>query len=94
MLPVMSGTDVLKHLKNDPDLRHIPVQIISAMDSKKEVLDAGAFDYIQKPVSPSDLRQAFSKIENFSTRKVKRLLIVEDDEIQNLAIKELSETAM
>ena len=28
-LPVMEGSEVLKHLKNDPDLRHVPVQIIS-----------------------------------------------------------------
>jgi signal transduction histidine kinase/DNA-binding response OmpR family regulator/CHASE3 domain sensor protein len=89
MLPIMSGADVLKHLKNDPDLRHIPVQIISAMDQRKDVLDAGAFDFIQKPVSSVDLRKAFEKIENFSTKKVKRLLIVEDNEMQNLAIKEL-----
>lgn len=89
MLPIMSGTDVLKHLKNDPDLRHIPVQIISAMDQRKDMLDAGAFDYMQKPVSPPDLRKAFEKIEIFSTRKVKKLLIVEDNEVQNLAIKEL-----
>jgi CheY-like chemotaxis protein/signal transduction histidine kinase/CHASE3 domain sensor protein len=89
MLPVMSGTEVLNHLKNDPELRHIPVQIISAVDSRKEVLAAGAFDFIQKPVSTTELRTAFSRIEDFSSRKVKRLLIVEDNESQNLAIKEL-----
>ncbi len=89
MLPIMNGIDVLRHLKNDPDLRHIPVQIISAADQRKDVLDAGAFDFIQKPVSSIDLRKAFEKIESFSTKKVKRLLIVEDNEMQNLAIKEL-----
>jgi CheY-like chemotaxis protein len=89
MLPIIGGTDVLKHLKNDPELRHIPVQIISSMDERKNVLDAGAFDFIQKPVSSVDLRRAFEKIESFSAKKVKRLLIVEDNETQNLAIKEL-----
>lgn len=89
MLPVMSGIDVLKHLKNDPDLRHIPVQIVSSSDQKKDTLNAGAFDYIQKPASTADLNRAFEKLESFSSRKVKRVLIVEDNETQNLAIKEL-----
>ena len=35
-LPVMDGSQVLKHLKNDPTLRHIPVQVVSGYDRRKE----------------------------------------------------------
>jgi CheY-like chemotaxis protein/CHASE3 domain sensor protein/putative methionine-R-sulfoxide reductase with GAF domain len=88
-LPVMDGADVLKQLKTDPDLRHIPVMIISGYDRKKEGLELGAFDFMQKPISVDDLRRAFIKIENFINKILKKLLIVEDNEGQNNAISEL-----
>lgn len=88
-LPVMDGTEVLKHLKNDPELRHIPVQIISGQDKRKEGLELGAFDFIRKPVSSSDLQNAFARVEEFVNRKLRRLLVVEDNETQNKAIREL-----
>ncbi|GHN00804.1 hypothetical protein WSM22_22930 [Cytophagales bacterium WSM2-2] len=88
-LPVMDGVEVLKKIKNDPDLRHIPVQVISAFDQKKEGMRLGAFDYIRKPVSISDLQKAFDNINQFTSKKLKKLLIVEDNEMQNIAIREL-----
>lgn len=88
-LPVMDGAEVLRHLKNDPDLRHIPVQIISGYDMKRESLELGAFNFIQKPISKEQLNNSFEKIEEFLSRKLKKLLVVEDNENQNKAIREL-----
>ena len=88
-LPIMDGAEVLKQLKMDPDLRHVPVQIISGYDRKKEGLELGAFDFMQKPISKNDLQIAFNKIEDFISKKLKKLLIVEDNEDQNNAIREL-----
>ncbi len=88
-LPVMDGNEVLHLIKNDPQLRHIPVQIISAYDRKKEGMLQGAFNYLTKPVSVEDLNSAFDRIEIFSNKKLKKLLIVEDDKQQNIAIREL-----
>ncbi|HEY1007135.1 MAG TPA: response regulator, partial [Sphingobacteriaceae bacterium] len=88
-LPVMDGSQVLKHLKNDPDLRHIPVQVISGYDRKKEGFELGAFDFVKKPVNQAELNSAFGRIEEFINRKLKKLLVVEDNPSQNLAIREL-----
>lgn len=88
-LPVMGGIEVLKLIKSDPELRHVPVQIISAYDEKKQGLQLGAFDFLKKPVLPEQLRKAFDKIESFKNRRLKKLLIVEDNELQNNAIREL-----
>jgi CheY-like chemotaxis protein/CHASE3 domain sensor protein len=88
-LPVMDGAEVLKHLKNDPDLRHVPVQIISGYDRRKEGMELGAFDFIRKPVNRDDLKNALDKIEDFVSKKLKKLLILEDNEQQNKAIREL-----
>ncbi|PZR36575.1 MAG: histidine kinase [Azospira oryzae] len=88
-LPVMDGNEVLRLIKNDPELRHIPVQIISAHRNKKQGMLLGAFDYLYKPVSIEELHHAFERIERFTNKKLKKLLIIEDNEQQNQAICEL-----
>jgi PAS domain S-box-containing protein len=88
-LPVIDGADVLRQLKNDPSLRHIPVQIISSYDRKREGMELGAFDYINKPISKETFKRVFDRIEDFINKKLKKLLIVEDNELQNKAIREL-----
>jgi CheY-like chemotaxis protein len=88
-LPVMSGEEVLRHLKTDSELRHIPVQIISGYSIRNDGLRQGALDFIKKPISREDFSKAMDKIENFVSRKPKKLLIVEDDVQHNLAVKEL-----
>ncbi len=55
MMPQMNGFEVLRHLKGDPDLRHVPVIMISAleeMDSVVGCIEAGAEDYLPKPCNP------------------------------------------
>ena len=88
-LPVMDGAQVLRHLKNDPDLRHIPVQVISGYDRRKEGFELGAFDFVKKPLNQTGLDSAFGRIEDFISKKLKKLLVVEDNPQQNLAIREL-----
>ena len=88
-LPVMDGDEVLKHLKLDPSVRHIPVQIISGYDKRKEGIELGAFDFNRKPITVEDLRHTFDKIEKFLNKKLKNLLIVEDNETHNHVIREL-----
>src|SRR5690606_33748735 len=82
-LPVMDGDEILKQLKSDPDLRHIPVQVISGFDKRTETLTLGAFDFLQKPASRGDLMMAFDRIESFVNKKLKKLLIIEDNTTQN-----------
>lgn len=79
-LPGISGNQVLRELKTNSLLRHIPVHIISAMDRTPELVLNGAREYLTKPVNKTDLDEAFTRIENFNNRKIKNLLIVEDSE--------------
>ena len=88
-LPMLDGSEVLKHLKNDPHLRHIPVQIISGHDRRREGMELGAFDFFLKPVGYKDLKKSFDRLESFSNKKLKKILIVEDNKTQNKAIREL-----
>lgn len=52
MMPLMSGTDLCMHIKNNIDLCHIPVILLTALDLVEqniEGLGRGADDYITKP---------------------------------------------
>ena len=52
MMPEMDGFEVLRELKKDPNLRDIPVLIISALDDMPSVVKGiklGADDYLPKP---------------------------------------------
>ena len=80
-LPVIDGWSVLERLKQQPELRHIPVHVISIVDEPQQGLLKGAIAYLQKPVDRQGLENALSRIEHFLDRTVKRLLIVEDDEV-------------
>jgi len=88
-LPVLDGSEVLRLLKNDPELRHIPVQIMSGYDRRKEGLELGAFDFIRKPITREGVHSAFDRIQDIINRKLKKLLVVEDNSQQNKAIREL-----
>jgi HAMP domain-containing protein/CheY-like chemotaxis protein/GAF domain-containing protein len=88
-LPDRDGWTVLDRLKHDPAISHIPVHIISGEEQRQRALHAGAITHLQKPVSREDLAQAFDSIANFADRRVKRLLIVEDDDTQRMSIVEL-----
>jgi CheY-like chemotaxis protein len=65
------------------------VQIFSGYDLRKESLELGAFDFIKKPVTRAGMQDAMDKIEEFIRKKLKKLLIVEDNRQQNNAIREL-----
>ncbi|MDF3066008.1 MAG: two-component hybrid sensor and regulator [Polyangiaceae bacterium] len=88
-LPDMLGWSVLSHLKQDPELRHIPVQIVTLDDNRQHGLARGAFSFITKPATTEGLEEAFQRIRDYSAPRRKRLLIVEDNHAELLSIKEL-----
>ena len=88
-LPGIHGYAVLDRLKHDPSTRHIPVQVISVIDDLKRVLKLGAMGHIAKPASREKLVEGVFEPQNFLERPVKRLLLVEDDEVLGNSIREL-----
>ncbi len=88
-LPGIDGWTVLERLKNNPDLRHIPVHFMSAADSSLDAMRMGAIGFLTKPVTIEKVEETFSKIENIITHPVRKLLVVEDDSIQRQSIKDL-----
>lgn len=63
MLPGENGLDVCRKIKTLPELKNIPVLILSAKGEELDIvlgLELGADDYVQKPFSPKVL---FSRIK-------------------------------
>jgi len=86
-LPGINGHSVLLELKANPAVRHIPVHIISGEERTLEPIKEGAIEYLMKPVEKKDLEETFSRIENFVNRKIKNLLIIEDNENSRKAMR-------
>ncbi|MBH1362846.1 response regulator [Stenotrophomonas maltophilia] len=78
-LPDVSGLSVLERLKRNPDTRHIPVHVVSAMDRGQVARELGAIGFAIKPTTRERLVAAIEQLEQTSQRDVRRLLIVEDD---------------
>lgn len=84
-LPDLSGDEVLKALKSDPETRLIPVHTVSAGDeSLAKVLEEGAIGFMQKPVDKRSAEVIFDllKLEGANLDK-KRILLIEDDAFQS-----------
>lgn len=88
-LPDHSGLTVLQRLKELPATRHIPVHIISVEDRVEAAMHMGAVGYAVKPASREELKGVFSKLEAKLTQKLKRILLVEDDDLQRDSIARL-----
>jgi DNA-binding response OmpR family regulator len=61
MLPEVSGLEILRAMRGDPKLAHIPVVIVSAKGTPTDIrtgMEAGATLYLVKPVGFLDLREA------------------------------------
>ncbi|MGH7217138.1 MAG: response regulator, partial [Nitrospiraceae bacterium] len=89
VLPDMLGWTVLNQLKLDPATRHIPVQIITVEEERHHGLAHGAFSYLVKAPTTEGLKTAFDRIKDFTAPRTKRLLIVEDNDIERQSIVEL-----
>jgi CheY-like chemotaxis protein len=87
-LPDMLGWTVLNNLKLDPATRHIPVQMLSVEEERQHGLSHGAFSYLVKPATTEDLETAFNRITTYVTPHKKRLLVIEDNDIERESIVE------
>jgi hypothetical protein len=90
-LPDMLGWTVLSQLKQDPALRHIPVQLVTLDDNRQHGLSRGAFGFVAKPATTEGLEAALVRIKGYTTPRRKRLLVIEDDAAEQRSIEALLE---
>ncbi|PRO68850.1 response regulator [Alteromonas gracilis] len=76
MMPGLTGFEVCRHLKRQSNTKHIPIIFVTALNDEHdeaEGFDAGAVDYITKPISPAIVR----------VRVKTHLSLVQADELLN-----------
>lgn len=89
MLPKMDGWEVLRNLKKTDSTKNIPVHMMSAGTFlHDEPISAGAIGFMSKPVSENSLAETFQKIKASTSHPIKKILLVEDQEIQSDFIKQ------
>jgi len=81
-LPDHSGLSVLDRLKRDTRTRHIPVHVVSAGDYAQTAMELGAVGYMPKPVLRAELARVLRQLEEKLEKRLRRVLIVEDDAVQ------------
>ncbi len=67
-LPGLDGRDVLKAVKADPDLRKIPVIVLTTSRAEQDIEGCyaqGANTYIQKPVDLKGFFQAIARLKDY-----------------------------
>lgn len=75
-MPRMTGIEVLRIMRNDPDLKHTPVVIITALENKEEeAMKAGATEFIRKPVYEKDILMVVKKYVGIPERKEERVAV-------------------
>jgi sigma-B regulation protein RsbU (phosphoserine phosphatase) len=97
MMPELDGFSVLQKMKADPQTRHIPVIMISALDEVDSVIrciEAGAEDYLPKPFNPILLRARISAcLEKKTLRDAEQRHLRTIEETQRRLTEELAEAA-
>jgi PAS domain S-box-containing protein len=80
MMPGMDGWQVMTHLKSDPELRDIPVILLSIVNDRKTGFALGATEYLTKPFDRERLTSVLGRI---SKGRGSRLALVVDDLPEN-----------
>jgi len=99
-----AGTPLLEAAKQSPETRHIPVHVVepapdgeagadadaaAAAERRRRAMQAGALAVLETPVTAETLAEGLAEMASFLDRRVRRLLVVEDDETERAAIIEL-----
>ena len=64
-MPNMTGLDLLKEIRGDANLKHLPVLMVTAEAKKENIISAaqaGASGYIVKPFTAATLEEKLNKI--------------------------------
>ena len=72
MMPDISGLEVLRYIRREPELASIPVIILSAKSMPGDIktgIEAGASMYLTKPVGFQDLKQAVEQVLHIAPRE-------------------------
>ncbi len=65
-MPNMSGIELLRAIRSDPNLKHLPIVLVTTRGEKKDIIEAlklGVDNYIVKPFSPAVLKEKLDSVK-------------------------------
>ena len=92
MMPGLDGWSVLRQLKADPELRGIPIVMVTIVGERALGHALGAADYLQKPVDREALLASVRRLIDKTGRSV--LIVDDDDDVRNLLRRSLEQEGM
>lgn len=93
-LPTISGDEVLKLLKRDPQTRHIPVKMVSVDEPDLGLRRDGALAVLQKPLNLAQIREVMADLLMHATNQKQEVLLIEDDKALQTAIVEVMSSCL
>ncbi len=87
MMPGMNGWEVLRRFQADPELRDVPVVIVSIVAGENRGTLFGAVEIVDKPVGRSTLKRVIEK--HLRPRRRGEVLVVDDDPSSRQLLAEL-----
>lgn len=89
-LPIIDGRSILKILKSEETLKHIPIHVVSAED-QSNISSGHIENYFRKPLQINDLEKAFASIEETKRATYNNILILSDqNEINKKSLESLT----
>ncbi len=85
-LPDIDGFNVIEQLKANESTRNIRVHVISGKDLKSASLSHGAYGFSMKPVNEEDVKTALLGLIANRTQPMKKILVVEDESGERIAM--------
>jgi diguanylate cyclase (GGDEF)-like protein len=89
MMPELNGFEILRSMRADDTLRHIPVIVLTSStdaETKLQALELGATDFLAKPVDPSELAL---RLRNTLSAKAYRDRLANFDQVTGLPNRKL-----
>jgi signal transduction histidine kinase/DNA-binding response OmpR family regulator/HAMP domain-containing protein len=90
-LPHASGWRILDLFKNDINFRHIPIHLISGEENRVLAMQRGAKSFHLKPLKAEALNVLFSEITAFHEKRTRKLLIIEDNDLDASQMRKIIE---
>ena len=79
IMPDVDGWAVLRSLKSDADLCHIPVILVTVLGDRDMGVALGAAEHLTKPVDPQELMRVLSRVRR--VEGATDVLVVDDDPV-------------